>query len=345
MWYAETTVGMDMSELKLVRLGAEPKLALSAVIPCYNEVDNLAELHRRTSAACRKVVGDSYEILLVNDGSTDGTLSRIYELAAVDPYICGVDLARNYGHQIALSAGLELCRGQRIFILDADLQDPPELLEKMMQRMDEGYDVVFGVRQVRKGETWFKIATASAFYRILGRLSDIPIAANAGDFRLMNRRSLEHLNAMPERFRFVRGMISWIGLRQVAFSYSRDPRFAGKTHYPLRKMVALAVDAMTSFSIAPLRLASHLGLAFGFLGLALLVFAIGSWLSGNVLPGWTSLAAIMLILGSVQLFVLGVFGEYLGRMYIETKRRPLYIVNEVRRSADSLASLGEPADG
>lgn len=334
-----------MSKLKLARQGAEPKLTLSVVIPCYNEVDNLTELHARTSAASREVVGDSYEIVLVNDGSADGTLLRIYELAADDPHVCGVDLARNYGHQIALSAGLELCGGERILVLDADLQDPPELLGQMMQRMDEGYDVVFGVRQARKGETWFKIATASVFYKILDRLSDTPIAADAGDFRLMNRRTLEYLNAMPERFRFVRGMVSWIGLRQVAISYSREPRFAGQTHYPLRKMVVLAVDAMTSFSIAPLRLASHLGLAFGFLGLALLAFAIGSWLTGNVLPGWTSLAAIMLILGSVQLFVLGVFGEYLGRMYIETKRRPLYIVNEVRRGSDSAVSVARPANG
>jgi polyisoprenyl-phosphate glycosyltransferase len=203
------------------------------------------------------------------------------------------------------------------------------LLGPMMARMDEGYDVVYGVRRQRDGESWFKLATASVFYRVLGRLADVEIAANAGDFRLMNRRTLDHLNAMPERFRFIRGMVSWIGLRQCAFPYDREKRFAGETHYPFRKMVLLAVDAMTSFSVAPLRLASYLGLGFGILGFALLFFTLASWLAGSVIPGWTSLASIVLILGSVQLLVLGVFGEYLGRMYMESKRRPLYLINEV----------------
>ncbi|RUU21806.1 glycosyltransferase [Mesorhizobium sp. M7A.F.Ca.CA.002.10.1.1] len=301
---------------------------LSVVIPCYNELDGVAELHRRVTAACLGQ-GPSYEIVLVVDGATDGTREAILQLAEKDDHIVAIDLARNYGHQIALSAGLEFCRGQRILILDADLQDPPELLGAMMTKMNEGFDVVYGQRLTRDGESWFKLASASMFYRLLRRMVDVDIAPNTGDFRLMNRRALDHLNAMPERYRFIRGMVSWIGLRQVAFPYERHRRFAGTTHYPLKKMLLLAVDAMTSFSIVPLRFASLLGMMFGLLGLVVLGYTLLEWSVGNVLPGWTSLAAIVLILGSVQLMVLGIFGEYLGRMYMETKRRPLYFVNEI----------------
>jgi dolichol-phosphate mannosyltransferase len=308
---------------------AAAAVALSVVVPCFNEAECLDELYRRTSEVCRDNAGSSYEIVLVNDGSKDDTKARLVALAQSDPHVVAIDLARNYGHQIALSAGLEFCRGERVLVIDADLQDPPELLGPMLAKMDEGYDVVYGEREARQGESWFKLTTAALFYRLLGKLADINIAANAGDFRLMSRRTLDCLNAMPERFRFIRGMVSWIGLRQVAFPYARDARFAGQTHYPLRKMMLLAIDAMTSFSVAPLRFASWLGLGFGLLGFALLFFTLASWIAGEVLPGWTSLASIILILGSVQLLVLGVFGEYLGRLYMESKRRPLFIVNEI----------------
>lgn len=304
-------------------------VVLSAVVPCYNEVDGIGELYRRVTAACRKQAGDSYEIVLVVDGSTDGTRDAIFDLAAKDCRVIGIDLARNYGHQIALSAGLEFCRGQRILILDADLQDPPELLGEMMAKMDEGFDVVYGQRLKREGEGWFKRLTAALFYRLLRRMVDVDIAPDTGDFRLMSRRALDHLNAMPERYRFIRGMVSWIGLKQTAFPYERHRRFAGATQYPLRKMILLAMDAMTSFSVTPLRFASHLGMAFGVLGLLTLGHTLFSWAMGSVVPGWTSLAAIVLILGSVQLLMLGIFGEYLGRMYMEAKRRPLYLVNEI----------------
>jgi len=304
-------------------------IALSVVVPCYNEHDGIAELHRRVSDACREIVGNSYEIVLVIDGATDGTREAIFELAGQDSHVVGIDLARNYGHQIALSAGLEFCRGERVLILDADLQDPPELLGPMMARMDEGYDVVYGQRIKREGESLFKVASASLFYRMLRKMVDVDIAADTGDFRLMSRRAVDQLNAMTERYRFVRGMVSWIGLRQVAFPYERHARFAGQTHYPLRKMLLLAADAITSFSTVPLRFASHLGMGFGLLGLCVLGYTLFSWAIGNVLPGWTSLAALVLILGSVQLLVLGIFGEYLGRMYMETKRRPLYVVSEI----------------
>ncbi|NRQ16625.1 glycosyltransferase family 2 protein [Ensifer sesbaniae] len=341
-------VGVREELDNLVRLRHDiadgPSIALSVVVPCYNEDAGIDELYRRVSAACEPY-GETYEIVLVNDGSSDATREKIFALAERDHHIVGIDLARNYGHQIALSAGLEFCRGQRIFILDADLQDPPELLGPMMAKMNEGYDVVYGLREEREGESWFKLASASLFYRILGKLSNVGIPANTGDFRLISRRTLDHLNAMPERYRFIRGMVSWIGLRQCAFPYRRHSRFAGETHYPLRKMILFAIDAVTSFSVAPLRLASHLGLAFGLLGMATLAYTIFAWALGDVLPGWTSLASITLILGSIQLLMLGIFGEYLGRMYMEAKRRPLFIVNEVVSRAAIEGTQKEPAHG
>lgn len=306
------------------------KTTLSVVAPCYNERTGIAEFHRRVTAVCRATAGQSYEIVLINDGSTDGTLDVLLALADGDPHVVVVDLARNYGHQVALSAGLELCSGERILILDADLQDPPELLTTMTALMDEGFDVVYGQRRARDGEGWFKVTSAKLFYRMLQKLVDVKISMDTGDFRLMSRRALDHLNAMPERYRFIRGMVSWIGFRQTAMLYDRDRRFAGETHYTLRKMVSLALDAVTSFSTVPLRFASHMGFVMGFMGIMALGYTAWSWASGNAVPGWTSLAVLSLIIGSGQFLVLGIFGEYLGRMYMETKRRPLYIVNEIR---------------
>jgi dolichol-phosphate mannosyltransferase len=302
---------------------------LSVVVPVYNEMDGLAELHRRVTAACRDSRIASYEIVLVNDGSRDGTLEKARQIAVGDAHVVVLDLARNYGHQIALSAGLAFCRGERVLVIDADLQDPPELLAPMMARMDEGYDVVYGLRTLRNGESRFKLATASLFYRLLRKLSETDMVENAGDFRLMSRRAVDHLNAMPERVRFIRGMVSWIGLRQVGFPYERDPRFAGTTHYPFRKMLRLAVDAITSFSVVPLRLASALGVGFGILGLLVLAYTLVVWSTGGTIHGWTSIAGLILIIGSVQMFMLGIFGEYLGRIFIEVKSRPLCIVKDV----------------
>jgi glycosyltransferase involved in cell wall biosynthesis len=309
--------------------GCVRAIALSVVVPCYNESDNIHELHRRVTAVCRSAVGENYELVLVNDGSTDGTWSALTELTDRDPHVVAVQLARNYGHQIALSAGLQICRGERTLILDGDLQDPPELLPEMMVLMDRGHDVVYGQRKERDGETWFKRASAAAFYRYFNRLIDVRIPVDTGDFRLMSRKALAHLNAMPEQFRFVRGMVAWIGLKQAPLPYKRAARFAGETKYPLRRMLRFAVDAITSFSVRPLRFASHIGIAFGFLGLISLGCILIFWLRGDVVPGWTSLAALILILGSIQLTVLGILGEYLGRMYIEAKRRPLFIIDEI----------------
>ena len=301
---------------------------LSVVAPCFNEADNLIEFHRRVSAVCSGL--GSWELILVNDGSSVATLDLIQGLVRRDPHVVGINLARNYGHQIALTAGLHHCGGEYILILDADLQDPPELLDEMLRLMDEqGADVVYGQRRARAGETWFKTRTASLFYRLMRRLVDIEIPLDTGDFRLMNQRTADILNTMPEQHRFIRGMVAWIGLRQVPLPYDRDARHAGETHYPLHRMIRLAFDAITGFSVMPLRLASLTGVAIGGIGLLLLGYTMFGWLTGRAVEGWTSLMTLMLILGGAQLLLLGVFGEYLGRLYIEAKRRPLFVVDRV----------------
>jgi polyisoprenyl-phosphate glycosyltransferase len=304
---------------------------LSVVVPCFNETEGLFELHRRLTASCQKI--GNYEVILVNDGSHDGTWPLMCQLADADPRLVVVNLSRNHGHQFALTAGLSFARGQRILIIDADLQDPPELLPEMMSLMDEGADVVYGQRRHRQGETIFKTLTAKLFYRLLQRLSAVDIPADTGDFRLMSRRSLDILNSTPEQSRFVRGMVSWIGLKQVPLPYDRDPRFAGKTKYPLLKMVRFALDAITGFSIGPLRVASILGLVMGAISLAMLVYTVGSWALGHTVEGWTSLSTMVLTVSSVQLLVLGILGEYLGRLYMQSKQRPLFVIDTVYASA------------
>lgn len=304
--------------------------AVSVVIPCFNEQENITTLVERVEAACMQFASNSFEIVLVNDGSKDHTWSMIAGIAGNSQHVVGVNLARNYGHQLALSAGLQICRGDIVMVMDADLQDPPELLGPMLSKMQEGYDVVYGQRLSRAGETVLKRASANIFYRILGKLVDIQIPCDTGDFRLMSRRVVEELNAMPERYRFIRGMVSWVGFAQAAFPYERDARHAGKSNYPLKKMISFAVDAVTSFSTIPLRLTAHLGLIAGLFGLLTLGWVVISYFTGQTVGGWASIAALVLILGSLQLLMLGIFGEYLGRMYMEAKHRPLFIIQEVR---------------
>jgi glycosyltransferase involved in cell wall biosynthesis len=314
-----------------MNVGLTPSAAprLSVVVPCYNEFENIDELYRRLSPICTDVAGDRHEIVLVNDGSRDATWTKIGQLCLTDRHVVGVNLARNYGHQLALTAGLSMCSGERILIIDADLQDPPELLVAMMARMDEGCDVLYGQRRSRSGETWFKKTTASLFYRLLGTLIDIEVPRDTGDFRLMNRRALDVLMSMPEQHRFIRGMVSWVGLRQEPILYDRAERFAGETKYPFSKMLRFAFDAITGFSIQPLRVASYLGIALGVCSLFLLAYVLGSWISGYTVDGWTSLMVVVVTLSSAQLFVLGIMGEYLGRLYMEAKRRPLFVVDQV----------------
>jgi polyisoprenyl-phosphate glycosyltransferase len=309
---------------------------LSVVVPCYNEAEGLTELHRRLTAACRACQGENYEIVLVNDGSRDQTLSVLVLLAENDPHVVVVNLARNYGHQIALSAGLQNCDGDRILVIDADLQDPPELLPQMMFLMDEGADVVYGQRRRRRGEPWFRKIAMRLYYRILRRLVDIDIPLDTGDFRLITRRVLNVLNAMPEQHRFIRGMVSWIGLKQVPLVYDRDGRFAGESSFPFRKLVRLAVDGVTGFSVVPLRVASYFGVMTGVIGIIMLIYSVGGWLFTSAPIGWASQTSIILVLGSGQLIVLGIVGEYLGRLYMESKRRPIYLVESIIKRSDRL---------
>ena len=312
----------------------EPKdparLRLSIVAPCHNEATGLAELHRRASIAAREVVGEEYELVLVNDGSSDYTWEIMRELVAGDPRLAAVNLSRRHGHQLALTAGLYLCRGDRVLTIDLDLQDPPELLADMWRLMNSSRaDVVYGQRRERPGESLFKRGTAAVIYRLLRRIGYGDLPLDTGDFRLMTRRVVGILNGMPERHRFIRGMVSWIGLRQVPLSYERAPRRAGSSSYPFARMVGLALDAITSFSIMPLRIASLFGLLLGTFSLLMLVYTLGSWGLGRTVDGWTSLTTIVLVLGSMQLFLFGFLGEYVGRLYLETKQRPLFVIDRV----------------
>jgi glycosyltransferase involved in cell wall biosynthesis len=302
--------------------------AISIVAPCYNEEEVLPEFYRRATVACAGIA-DNYEIVLVDDGSSDRTWERIKALADDDPRIIGVRLLRNHGHQAAATAGLELSRGQRVMLIDADLQDPPELLARMMTVMDSGADVVYGQRTSRQGETWFKRTTAGLFYRLLAKLAAEPIPRDSGDFRLMSRRVVDVLAAMPERQRFIRGMVCWVGGRQVALPYERHPRHAGTSKYPLSKMVHFAFDAITSFSMTPLRLASFLGIGAAVVAGLLLLLTLWRWFMGATVAGWASLMTAIVMFGAIELIVLGIMGEYIGRLLQETKARPLFLVDTV----------------
>jgi dolichol-phosphate mannosyltransferase len=301
---------------------------ISVVAPCYNEEGVLPEFLKRVGAVLDRV-GASAEIVLVDDGSRDKTWSVMAAAAAQDPRVVGVRLMRNHGHQLALTAGLSVCRGERVLIIDADLQDPPELLPDMMALMDRGADVVYGQRRMREGESLFKRATAAAFYRVIGRLTDVDIPSDTGDFRLMTRRVLDLLLAMPERHRFIRGMVAWIGGTQVPLQYDRKARAAGETKYPLAKMVRFAIDAITAFSVVPLMASMTIGWIMAVVGFAFFVYSIVGFVLGYNIPGWTSLMAAIGLLGGMQFLMLGIIGAYLGRLYDQNKGRPLFMIREI----------------
>ena len=309
-------------------LNATEKPFLSVVVPCYNEQEVLPDFYHRATAACKQI-DQTYEIVLVDDGSKDATWHTLIELAAKDPHLVLVKLSRNHGHQLALTAGLDVCQGHRVLIIDADLQDPPELLDAMMQKMDDGADVVYGQRRHRSGETRFKLFTAKLFYRVIEKLTDTPIPRNTGDFRLISRRALNALMSMPEQHRFIRGMVSWIGFRQEPLHYDRHARFAGETKYPFFKMLRFAIDAITAFSVKPLALASIVGVCTGGLAVLLLGYSVVSWWWYRTVSGWASIMATMTLFSSIQLLVLGIFGEYLGRLYEQGQGRPLFIIETI----------------
>jgi dolichol-phosphate mannosyltransferase len=320
-------------------------ISLSVVVPCYNQENGLNELHRRTSQACRSFAAEKYEIILVDDGSRDETWQRIDSLATQDPHVVGVKLSRNYGHQNALSAGLSLVRGDLVLIIDDDLQDPPELVVPMHELMQQtSADVVYGQRRSRGGDTAFKTRSAALFYRLLARAADVEIPLDTGDFRLMTRRVADLIAHMPERDRFIRGMVAWLGFRQVPFLYDRQPRFCGETQYTFRKLLSFSVDAVVSFSIVPLRIATYLGALLTVVLVIVGLYALISRITAGIAPGWTSLVLLIVGASAAQLTVLGVIGEYVGRIYLQSKQRPLFLIAELRRAELGASERKSPAD-
>jgi len=302
---------------------------LSVVVPCYNEEEVMLASYERLHKVLQGLSAYRHELILVNDGSRDRTLELLRGIAAKDPQVKVLSFSRNFGHQIAITAGLDNCKGDAAVVIDADLQDPPEVIIEMVKAWEEGAEVVYGKRRVREGESVFKLLSAKYFYRFINRLADVDIPLDTGDFRLMDRRALDALLGMREQHRFVRGMVAWVGFRQLALEYDREPRFAGVTKYPLKKMLRLATDAILGFSNVPLRLATIIGFLTSILAFAGILYTLYAKLfTDETVLGWTFLMIAILFIGGITLLVLGIIGEYIGRIYSEIKRRPLYIVSE-----------------
>lgn len=304
------------------------QIQYSVVVPVYNEIESLPELYRRVCDVMTKL-GEPWELVLVDDGSSDGSTDYMRELRAEDERVRPVIFARNFGHQIALTAGLDFSRGQAVIVMDADLQDPPEAIPDLIAKWQEGYEVVYAVRAEREGESFFKKITASFFYRMINRITNIDIPLDTGDFRLLDRKAVDVFAQMRERHRFPRGMSAWIGFKQVGVPYQRAARFAGETKYPIRKMLRLAIDAITGFSYFPLQLATYLGfICAGISILAIPVVVLLRLTGSQAFIGQATTLIAVLFLGGVQLISMGILGEYIGRLYEQVKQRPLYIVRE-----------------
>ncbi|CAH0220569.1 glycosyltransferase family 2 protein [Priestia megaterium] len=300
----------------------------SIVVPVYNEEEVIHETYRRLTEVMRSTK-EAYELLFVNDGSRDRTAEIIKEYSEQDPAVVLLDFARNFGHQIAITAGMDYARGEAVVVIDADLQDPPELILEMIEKWKQGFDVVYAKRTKRKGETYFKKQTAAMFYRFLRAMTDIDIPLDTGDFRLLDRKVCNQMNSIQEKNRFVRGLVSWVGFKQTAVEYERDERLAGESKYPLKKMLKLSMDGITSFSYKPLKLASYAGVTLSGIGfIYLLVVLYLKLFTDSTITGWSSLIVIQLFFSGIILIILGMIGEYIGRIYDETKNRPLYIVRE-----------------
>jgi dolichol-phosphate mannosyltransferase len=302
---------------------------LSVVIPVFNEEATIPELDRRLGAFLADLpeIGGSWEVVFIDDGSRDRSLELLKEMAAREGRYKIVSFARNFGHQAAITAGIDRAEGDAVVVMDADLQDPPEVVRAMIARWREGNDVVYGVRTKREGETWFKRGTAAAFYRLMAAMQGgVTIPADAGDFRLMSRPVVLTLRALREQHRFVRGLVAWVGFKQTSVTYDRPARFAGETKYPLRKMLRFAIDGITSFSIVPLRFATWLGIFAGVLALATAAWALIQGVRGHVVAGWTTMMIVVALGSCAQLLMIGILGEYVGRIYEQVKQRPLYLV-------------------
>ncbi|SFS76683.1 glycosyltransferase family 2 protein [Marininema halotolerans] len=299
----------------------------SVVIPVFNEEAVLEESYRRLKEVMEST-GDTYELLFVDDGSKDRSATLLRELRGQDPQVKWLRFSRNFGHQVAITAGMEHAKGEAVVVIDADLQDPPELILEMIQKWEEGFDVVYAKRKERKGESWFKRVTAAGYYRLLRGLTEVDIPLDTGDFRLLDRKVCHAMNALKEKHRFVRGMVSWVGFRQTAVEYVRDERWAGETKYPLKKMLGLSMDGITSFSYKPLRLASYVGFLLSMGSFLYMMFIVlKALLMETGVPGWASLATMSLFFHGVTLIILGLMGEYIGRIYDESKNRPLYLID------------------
>ena len=306
------------------------------IAPIYNEIENIPELYPRVRDVMDQT-GESWELIMVDDGSTDGSIDIIHKLAENDERVRPIIFARNFGHQIAVTAGIDYSRGDAVIIIDADLQDPPEVILDLIEQWRAGFDVVYAVREERSGESWFKKATASLFYRLMYRITDVDIPLDTGDFRLMDKKVITVMSQMREKHRFLRGMSAWVGFKQTGVKYKRKPRYAGETKYPLSKMIKLALNAVTSFSYFPLQLATHLGfIAAGLSVLAIPIVVILRLTTDTALLGQATTLIIVLFLGGVQLISLGIIGEYIGRIYDETKDRPLYIVAEAPQDFEKI---------
>lgn len=313
---------------------SEEKVKYSVAAPVYNEIEIVEVFYNRVREVM-EALGEPWELILVDDGSSDGSTEKILELSKRDPHIVPVIFARNFGHQIAITAGIDHARGDAVIVMDADLQDPPEVLPTLIERWKEGYEIVYAVRAEREGETWFKKITASLFYRLIYRITDVKIPLDTGDFRLLDRQAVNTLNKMREKHRFPRGMAAWIGFQQIGVPYKRAARFAGETKYPFKKMLGLALDAVTGFSYFPLQLATYFGfICAGISAFAIPVVIVLRLTGYQAFLGQATTLIAVLFLGGVQLISLGIVGEYLGRIYDEVKGRPLYIVRELDEKSE-----------
>lgn len=305
------------------------KRLLSVVVPVFNETEVIDSFYARLKKVVDSLNPISYEIIFVEDGSRDGSYQKLVNLADSDPNVRVIKFSRNFGHQLAITAGIDTAKGDAVVVIDSDLQDPPEVIEKFIKKWEEGYDVVYGIREKREGETKMKLFTAALFYRLLKAIIQIDIPADVGDFRLMSRRAVEKFRELRERDRFVRGLVSWVGFKQTGVPYMRDKRYAGETKYPYRKMIKFAFDGIASFSNMPLKLATWFGYITSLLAFLYACSVFVQKFMGYTVQGWATIMVGMLFLGGVQLICLGILGEYIGRIFNEIKQRPLYVIEEI----------------
>lgn len=316
-------------------------ILVSVVVPVYNEEQVVMETYKRLKNVM-DLLKETYEIIFVNDGSKDKTVFIINEICKKDTNIKLIDFSRNFGHQVAITAGMDYSEGKAVVVIDADLQDPPEVIPKMLEKWREGYDVVYGKRLERKGDTFFKKITAKMFYRFLKKMTDVDIPVDTGDFRLIDRKVCDALGSVNEKNRYIRGIISWLGFKQTGVEFNRDKRFAGKTKYPLKKMIKFAFDAVTSFSYKPLRMASYAGLLLSFFSFIYLIIVLYQGLfTDKTVQGWASTLAVSLFFNGIILVILGIIGEYIGRIYDEAKGRPLYVIQQTRNITEKSKEKGE----